>query len=520
VWDAESGELLATLVSLRESSDWLVVAPDGLFDGSPAAWNQILWRFERNTYNAKPVEVFFNEFYYPGLLGNIMSGKRPKATQDIALRDRRQPHVNLMLASGQAPDENLTTREVAVKIEVTEEPADKDHPTGSGAQDVRLFRNGSLVKVWRGDVLQGKGGKVVLDATIPIVAGENNLTVYAFNRDNIKSPDATLALSGADSLKRQGTAYILAVGVNKYSNSQFNLKFAVDDARVFGEEVQRAENKINSYAHIEFVPILNEEATRANVLLALKRLAGGETGPLPPGAPAVLEKLKPAQPEDTVVIYFAGHGMVQQQRFYLIPHDLGYMGERAKIDQAAIDNMAAHSVSDRELEVALERVDAGQLLMVLDACHSGAALDSEEKRRGPMNSKGLAQLAYEKGMFILTAAQSFQAAQEVSQLGHGLLTYALVVQGLKEGAADRRPRDGRVVMGEWLDYATDRVPQMQLEKMKRARGLGAELAFVEGEEKSKQVENRNLQRPRVFYRRELEARPLVVTKVETAQSKN
>lgn len=51
-----------------------------------------------------------------------------------------------------------------------------------------------------------------------------------------------------------------------------------------------------------------------------------------------------------------------------------------------------------------------------------------------MNSKGLAQLAYEKGMYILTAAQSYQAALEAAQLGHGYLTYALVEEGLKATA--------------------------------------------------------------------------------------
>jgi len=85
-----------------------------------------------------------------------------------------------------------------------------------------------------------------------------------------------------------------------------------------------------------------------------------------------------------------------------------------------------------------------------------------------------------------------------------------------------RPKDGQVLMGEWLDYATDRVPQMQLEKMKGTRGLGlgGQLAYVDGEQK-KAPENRSLQRPRVFYRRELAARPLVVTKLQAAaQSRN
>ncbi len=67
-----------------------------------------------------------------------------------------------------------------------------------------------------------------------------------------------------------------------------------------------------------------------------------------------------------------------------------------------------------------------------------------------MNSKGLAQLAYEKGMFILAAAQSYQAALEADELGHGLLTYVLIEEGLKKTAADRAPKDGRVLLREWL----------------------------------------------------------------------
>src|SRR5262249_17853200 len=158
------------------------------------------------------------------------------------------------------------------------------------------------------------------------------------------------------------------------------------------------------------------------------------------------------------------------------------------------------------LQEAVEGLAAGSLLMVIDACNSGQALEAEEKRRGPMNSKGLAQLAYEKGMYILTAAQSYQAALEAAQFGHGLLTYALVEEGLKNGAADDEPKDGVISAREWLDFATERVPQMQEEKMKQSRGLG----FVVGEEKIADPEKRSLQRPRVFYRREMEAIPLVI----------
>jgi len=494
LWDAKTGARLATLISVGDGGDWLVVTPDGLFDGSPSAWNQILWRFGGNTFNVEPVETFFNEFFYPGLLSDIAAGKRPLAPRDIALIDRRQPVVALKSGAG----DKVSTRTVNVSVEVTDAPA--------GAKDVRLFRNGSLVKVWHGDVLKGQAS-ATLEATVPVVAGENRFTAYAFNNDNVKSHDAALEITGDDTLKRAGTAYIVAVGVNSYENAQYNLKYAAADAQDFADELKRQESQLGRYSSVVVVPLLDSEATKANILAALRILAG-DANAMPANAPKSLAALKPAQPEDTVAVYFAGHGTAQRNRFYLIPHDLGYAGGRDELDAAGLQTILSHSISDEELQSAFEGLDAGQLLFVIDACNSGQALEAEEKRRGPMNSKGLAQLAYEKGMYILTAAQSYQAALEAAQLGHGLLTYALVEEGLKKGEAETpASRDGQIVVREWFDYAAERVPQMQLQKIREQRGLG--LARI-GE--------RDVQRPRTFYRREMDVRPLVVARVEAAHS--
>ena len=501
LWDTKTGEHLLTLISLDDGGEWMVVTPQGLFDGTPVSWNQILWRYNQETFNVAPIEWFFNEFYYPGLLADIFNGKRPRVAQDVSKKDRRQPVVKLSLV-GQAPESSVATRTVKVKIDVSDAPADKDNPQGTGAQDVRLFRNGSLVKVWHGDVLKGQVS-VGLEQEITVTAGPNRLVAYAFNRDNVKSKDAPLVFTGADTLKRKGTAYIIAVGVNEYANNQYNLKYAGADAKSFGEEMRRRQTQLAGFERVEVIQLLDQDATKANILEAVKRLSG-EPGP-PTLKAGPLDALKRAEPEDTVVIYFAGHGTAQAQRFYLIPHDLGYTGERTKLTEQGLKTILAHSISDVELEAAVEGVDAGHLLLIIDACNSGQALEAEEKRRGPMNSKGLAQLAYENGMYILTAAQSFQAALEASQLGHGYLTYALVEEGLKTPVADTAPRDGVVIAREWLNFATERVPQMQEEKMSQGRGVGLEIDFVEGEKQS-------VQRPRVFYRRELESNPLVIVK--------
>jgi uncharacterized caspase-like protein len=264
---------------------------------------------------------------------------------------------------------------------------------------------------------------------------------------------------------------------------------------------------LGNFSRIEVIPLLNQDATKKNILTALSRLAGNEVEVVP----GVLGRIQPAQPEDAVIVYFAGHGTAEKGSFYLIPHDLGFDGPVDALNESGLIALLAHSISDRELEQAFEHIDASDLLMVIDACNSGQALESEEKRRGPMNSKGLAQLAYEKGIYILTAAQGYQAALEAAELGHGFLTYALVEEGLKNGAADIEPKDGKILIREWVDYAAERVPEMQTAVLQSPRGL--KIVFVPGDEKVSDPTKRNIQRPRVFYRREIEPQPLVVEKV-------
>ena len=405
----------------------------------------------------------------------------------------KSAEVKLRLAEGEPEGAAVSERRVKVRVEVEEAAADAEHAAGSGAQDVRLFRNGSLVHIWHGDVLKG-AKQATFEAEVTLVAGENQLTAYAFNHDNIKSADAALTVTGAESLKRPGTAYILAVGIDQYASQDFNLRYAAADAQDFAREIETQQKKLGRYAQVEITSLENQQATKANLLGALKHLA------------------EAAQPEDAVFIYYAGHGTAAGPRFYLIPHDLGYAGTRNDLDEAAVKTVLAHSISDLDLDQAFEGIDAGEMVLVIDACRSGQALQADDPRQGPMNSKGLAQLAYEKGMYILTASQGYQAALEASSYGHGLLTYALVEEGLKSAKADDEPQDGEVTLREWLDYASQEVPELQRALMQAAERRGMELSIVEGEEKRKELDQRSLQRPRVFYRREPEAAPFVVAK--------
>src|SRR5262249_32916477 len=156
-----------------------------------------------------------------------------------------------------------------------------------------------------------------------------------------------LTVRGHEALKRKGIVYVLAAGVNEYANAQYNLKYAVADAQDFAQELKRQQLQLKNFERVEVVSLEDRQATKANVLKSLAALA---------------DKI---QPEDVLVVFFAGHGTAQQNRFYLIPHDLGYNGARTSLNAEGLQTILSHSISDEELEKAVEGIDSGQLLLVI-----------------------------------------------------------------------------------------------------------------------------------------------------------
>jgi hypothetical protein len=168
-----------------------------------------------------------------------------------------------------------------------------------------------------------------------------------------------------------------------------------------------------------------------------------------------------------------------------------------------LKQILGHSISDIELEEVFRDVDAGQIFMIIDACNSGQALENkDERRRGPMNTRGLAQLAYEKGMYIMTASQNVEEAFVSEKLKHSYLTFALVEEGLKTNLADEN-HDGQVILREWFNYAAHRVPKLRDETLQSK-------SLEEVTPRVKAAQNQKTQTPRPFYRRELESQPFVV----------
>ena len=75
-----------------------------------------------------------------------------------------------------------------------------------------------------------------------------------------------------------------------------------------------------------------------------------------------------------------------------------------------------------------------------------------------------------------------------------------------KGLADRQGKDGEITAREWFDYATDRVPEMQ------DAADGSRLLLLQDDKAGDANAVRSLQRPRAFYRREVELRPVIVAR--------
>ncbi|MCW3051597.1 MAG: repeat protein, partial [Chthonomonadales bacterium] len=171
------------------------------------------------------------------------------------------------------------------------------------------------------------------------------------------------------------------------------------------------------------------------------------------------------------------------------------------------------SISSADLTAWLNGVDAGEFVLILDACHSGAAEEAEFKP-GPMGDRGLGQLAYDKGMRILAASQAQDATIESGVIGHGVLTYALVHEGLELGEGDVSG-SGSINLTQWLAYGVSRVPSLYW-KVRTGHVNGKEgplstlKVSVELEQDSKQADPNAQHYPALFdFNKHRRAEPLL-----------
>lgn len=489
LFDSRDWSLIATVLRFVDgegSEFYLVHDPAGRFDTnlSPdAPWFR--WLVDDAPFQSLGPQTFMRELYTPGLLARLIectpdrscARALPVAVKP-ALLNRALPEVSdMVVRPGKVP--GTVDVEVTVREGVNSLPSGAYGQATSGMHNLRLFRDGVLVRE-AGAVPPGldpadkagwrratrlepnlpDGGHRARFEGIPLPTGPRDgpflFSAYAFNEDRVRGEQAeakpdqrtALALAPALASPRARRLFVVSIGIDAYPGGLFRpLRYAVADAQAMAELFGRA--------------TLSEEMPRPPLQRVPIRIEGTADRPATRAdVERAFAQLRRARPDDVVVISFSGHGYTDAAgRFFLVPSDV-----RSVVGAGGEKPVPASMIAADDLAGWLAPVDAGAIYMVIDACHSAASVQAGGFKPGPMGDPGLGQLAHDKGISILSASAPDQFAMEASDLGHGLLTYAFVVEGawrgkadVPEGDEDPKP-DGHVTMDELMDHAVRALP--------------------------------------------------------------
>ncbi|MEO0603524.1 MAG: caspase family protein [Myxococcota bacterium] len=267
---------------------------------------------------------------------------------------------------------------------------------------------------------------------VRLAEGENYLRATAFNADgNWEALGDERTVVWTAPLTEKPDLHILAVGIDTYRNRQLDLDFARDDAEavagffepgLFGEVIP----------HV----LLDDQATLDNIRSTFERVAAA------------------AEPRDALLVYLAGHGVLEDEVFHFLPWDA---------EVGSSEGITTSGFSQEELGERLASIPAMKQLIVLDACHSGAASQALSalvgRRASPELVRAQTQLALSTGAFLVSASTEAQVAHEIPELGHGVLTYA-ILEGLGEDGPPEAHvnREGNVTVNTLFQYVSDLVP--------------------------------------------------------------
>ena len=193
-----------------------------------------------------------------------------------------------------------------------------------------------------------------------------------------------------------GVYRALVIGNNRYSDPQRrwpSLETAVSDARALTGVLQR---------HYGFSDIeLLENATRRDILHALDRLS------------------RHALPNDSILIYYAGHGFLDtdSNRGFWVP-----------VDAQGVDNSTFLRNSTIRDELTTIASRAKHTLLISDSCFSGTLLRSGTRgiSQDIRNESYLRKVSQKKSVQILSAGGIEYVDDNYRSSGHSPFTYFLL----------------------------------------------------------------------------------------------
>ena len=305
-----------------------------------------------------------------------------------------------------------------------------------GISQINVSLNGNPVKIDRKRGLKVVSTKRKFSKKIDIVEklqlqnGQNIIKISVVDIDGISQEE----LLHVTKVKARGDIWAIVIGINQYQNTR-NLKYAVNDARAF-------KDYLKDYVDIpdeRIFYLANQDATKSRIESLL-----GTT---------IKRK---ASRDDTVIIFYAGHGAVEPDpsnldgdgfEKYLLPHD------------ADLEDLYSTSISMNNIRTIFTRIRADRLIFIADTCYSGASggrTMMATKTRANLSDKFYERISKGKGRVIISSCSANEISKEDDNLQHGVFSYYML-EGLK-GRADQ-DGDGIITVSELFSYITRKVPQ-------------------------------------------------------------
>lgn len=311
---------------------------------------------------------------------------------------------------------------------------------GSGVKEVNIFQNDKLIITDTDVKTAGEGQKLTKTYNVDLLNETNEFKIVVVNYQRIESRGEILKIEYVGQVIATSSLHMLVVGINKYSNSSYNLNYAQPDAKSFADKLMETSERI--FKSVNKIEIYDENATKQKIVEGFKSIAAK------------------AQPQDVFVFFYAGHGSLDEENkdkdgdspFFFVPTDVTKL-------YGDTQQLLAKGISDDELKGYLTKIRSTKQIVLMDACHSGAALKGMKTRAIAGDEKAMVQLARSSGVVMIASSGSKQYATEFDVLKHGAFTYALL-EAL-DGKNDNG--DGKITVNELKFHMEERVPEITKE---------------------------------------------------------
>ena len=239
--------------------------------------------------------------------------------------------------------------------------------------------------------------------------------------------------------------HVLAIGVSEYGEQaqHLRLRFADRDAHDVASALVNTQDSL--YAEVVPQLLRNEEVTPAGIF---------------PAFTAVRQKMAQGEPgQDLAVVLFSGHGMMVDGGFYLLTHG---------VNASTADDIKATALSMEAFRDELHKLgEEGRVLVLLDACRSGAATGTGI--RLPLNADFLRAALATTNVTVLTSSSADETSREDERWNNGAFT-EVFLEALEHADDDR---DGLISVTDLTRYLNIHVPRLT----ENAQTPGVEMRF-------------------------------------------